>query len=291
MQMVKLNIQKVNIISLMVKDLDFKLDEKLGAIDFETYGENGYGNQSVYAGGWGTKDFNNLCYINENESSEDVVKRVLESIFEHKELDGYTFFAHNLGRFDSIFLIKGAARMDHYTIKALWKEDKVLSVTIKNNESKRRIKILDSMQFVNGSLRDILVSFNCTIKKGFFPYSYVNKDNLYYIGNKPDIKYFENITLDAYEQLPENINLIIKEMEDYNNKSVVSDTGKLAKINNDKIENLFLIIETYAAKRKAQISASELDKLLTVIKGILDVNISELTGKVESIISSIEDNC
>ena len=93
--------------------------------------------------------------------------------------------------------------MDNYTVKAVWKEDKVLSVTIKNNENKRKIKILDSMQFVSGSLRDILVSFKCTIKKGFLPYSFVNKENLYYIGNKPDIKYFENITLDDYEQLPE----------------------------------------------------------------------------------------
>ena len=121
-----------------------------------------------------------LCYIEENESSEDVVRRVLASIFEHQNLDGYTFFAHNLGRFDSIFLIKGAAKIDNYTVKAVWKEDKVLSVTIKNNEIKQRIKILDSMQFVNASLRDILVSFNCTINKGFFPYSFVNKDNLYY---------------------------------------------------------------------------------------------------------------
>ena len=128
--------------------------------------------------GWCTKDLNNLCYIEENESSEDVVIRVIESIFEHKELNGYTFFAHNLGRFDSIFLIKGTAKLDNYTVKAVWKEDKVLSVTIKNNENKRKIKILDSMQFVSGSLRDILVSFKCTIKKGFLPYSFVNKENL-----------------------------------------------------------------------------------------------------------------
>ena len=185
-----------------VTDLDFELDEKLGAIDFETFGENGYGNQSVYAGGWCTKDFNNSCYIQENEESDDVVRRVIESIFKHKELNGYTFFAHNLGRFDSIFLIKGVAKMDDYTIKAVWKDDTVLSVTIKHNESKHKIKILDSIQFVNASLRDILVSFNCTINKGNYPYSFVNKDNLNYEGVLPDLKYYEN--------KEDNLDLILK---------------------------------------------------------------------------------
>ena len=91
--------------------------------------------------------------------------------------------------------------MDDYNVKGVWKEDNVRSMTIKHIESKRRIKILDSMHFVNGSLRDILVSFKCNIKKGYFPYSFVNKDNLFYIGNKPDIKYFDNIPLDVYKDM------------------------------------------------------------------------------------------
>jgi hypothetical protein len=110
---------------------------------------------------------------------------------------------NNLGRFESVYLIRGAANMENYTVKAVWKEDRVINMTIKNTESKRKIKILDSMQFVNGSLRDILVSFKCNLNKGFFPYSYVNKYNLFYIGNKPDIKYFDNIPLDVYEEIPD----------------------------------------------------------------------------------------
>ena len=113
--------------------------------------------------------------------------RVIDGIFEHEELNGYTFFAHNLGRFDAVFLIKGI----------------VLGMTIKHIESKRKIKLLDSMQFVKGSLRDILISFNCNVNKGFFPYTFVNIDNLQYIGNKPDFKYFDNITSADYEQVPQ----------------------------------------------------------------------------------------
>lgn len=129
--------------------------------------------------------------------------RVIDGIFEHKELNGYTFFAHNLGRFDAVFLIKGIVLLDKYIIKATWKDNIVLGMTIKHIESKRKIKLLDSMQFVNGSLRDILISFNCNVNKGFFPYTFVNINNLHYIGNKPDIKYFDNITSADYEQVPQ----------------------------------------------------------------------------------------
>jgi hypothetical protein len=52
---------------------------------------------------------------------------------------------------------------------------------------------LDSLQLIPGSLDSILKSFNCNVQKGYFPYSFVNKNNLYYIGDKPSIKFFNNI--------------------------------------------------------------------------------------------------
>jgi hypothetical protein len=50
-------------------------------------------------------------YKNINETSEEFGKRLIESMFLDKELNGYTFYAHNLGRFDAVFLIKIAAFM------------------------------------------------------------------------------------------------------------------------------------------------------------------------------------
>lgn len=44
-------------------DLDFEQDTKMGAIDFETYGVNGYGTQNVYAGGWCTKNLNSFIIL------------------------------------------------------------------------------------------------------------------------------------------------------------------------------------------------------------------------------------
>jgi hypothetical protein len=53
-----------------------------------------------------------------------------------------------------------------------------------------KITLLDSIQLIPGSLDSILKSFNCSIQKGYFPYSFVNKNNLFYIGDKPTKNYF-----------------------------------------------------------------------------------------------------
>ena len=146
-------------------------------------------------------------YIDVNESSDNVVQRIIDGIFKHKELDGYTFFAHNLGRFDSLFLIKAAVLMDNIEIKPVWKDNAIISITIKQKNLNRQIKILDSIRFIDGSLRDILNTFNCNIKKDYFPYNFVNKNNFFYVGNKPDIKYFSSVPLDIYNQIGNNWDL------------------------------------------------------------------------------------
>lgn len=131
-----------------------------------------------------------------------MVKRIIESIFEHKELNGYTFFAHNLGRFDALFLIRAAVEMEGITIKPIWEDNSIISMTVKHNKSKIKIKILDSIQFIKGSLREILESFNCNVRKDYFPYRFVNKNNLFYKGPKPNISYYDEIPYDAYEKIP-----------------------------------------------------------------------------------------
>jgi len=42
---------------------------------------------------------------------------------------------------------------------------------------------------IKGSLRDIAKSFNCEKQKGYFPYSFVNKDNLNYVGSIPEYSF------------------------------------------------------------------------------------------------------
>jgi hypothetical protein len=86
---------------------DTNLNKKIGTIDFETYGENvGFGYHQVYAAGFSIPDKTSLYYIESGETSESLVERFFTDILSNNKLNGYTFYIHNLGRFDSIFIIK-----------------------------------------------------------------------------------------------------------------------------------------------------------------------------------------
>jgi len=45
------------------------------------------------------------------------VKNLIYDLANDKNLNGFTFYAHNLGRFDSVFLIKACIFMDDIIIK------------------------------------------------------------------------------------------------------------------------------------------------------------------------------
>jgi hypothetical protein len=119
------------------------------------------------------------------------VNIILLGIFMDDNLNGYTFYAHNQGRFYSIFIIKSLILNKDISITPVWKDNNILSLTIKHTDI--QIKMLDSLQLIPGSLDNILKSFNCETKKGYFPYEFVNKDNLYYIGDKPSKECYKNI--------------------------------------------------------------------------------------------------
>jgi hypothetical protein len=109
----------------------------------------------------------------------------------NNKLDGYTLYAHNLGRFDSVFIIKALMLNKDITLTPIWKDNSILSLTIKHFNAK--IVLLDSLQLIPGNLSSILKSFNCNTQKGYFPYKAVNKKTLFYIGNKPAKKFYNDI--------------------------------------------------------------------------------------------------
>jgi hypothetical protein len=51
------------------------------------------------------------------------------------------------------------------------------------------ITIVDSLNLLNQSLYKLAVSFEVPVLKGNFPYSFVKRETLNYIGNTPDYKY------------------------------------------------------------------------------------------------------
>jgi hypothetical protein len=184
-----------------LKELEY--DDKIGVIDFETFGSklNGFGDHNAYAGGWCRKGKLEMLYINENEGSEEFVVRVIENLFDDKENSNMTFYAHNLGRFDSLLLLKGILGKNGYTVKGMWKDNTIISLVIKNDRTKMKIKLLDSLHLLKDNLRNILKSFECDVLKGIFPYRFMTKDKLFYLGRKPDLNYYDGIDLIEYNKI------------------------------------------------------------------------------------------
>lgn len=67
------------------------------------------------------------------------------------------------------------------------------------------VVFLDSYYQLPLKLDTLGIKFNTDTKKGVFPYRFVNKDNLFYIGEVPSIKFFEGkIDPNAYADLCRN---------------------------------------------------------------------------------------
>jgi hypothetical protein len=115
--------------NLRITPSDRKYNSKIGTIDLETFAvgesnnlnnidDDGLGIQEVYAGGWVLNNLGSRKVIIDSNrgiiTGQDVIKLMFEELFKLK-VQGYTLYAHNLGRFDSIFLIKELCNL-HYTV-------------------------------------------------------------------------------------------------------------------------------------------------------------------------------
>jgi DNA polymerase type B, organellar and viral len=66
-----------------------------------------------------------------------------------------------------------------------------------NNEYKIQFK--DSYLLLLNSLMNLSKAFNVTNPKSLFPFFFVNKNNLNYIGEVPELKYFNKISKREYQ--------------------------------------------------------------------------------------------
>lgn len=205
-----------------------KQDNNIGTIDLETYGINsdvpGLGEMVVYAGGCALNTgYKKLYYINDTSelnTGDDIIKKLFDDLFDHidtqkKNRNGYTLFAHNLGRFDSVFIIKALSKAG-YGLLPRWKDNDILCIKIIDKKRKLYVKLLDSIKMVPASLDSLLKSYNCTINKGMFPHKFVKNNTLFYKGNKPHLKFYvddykinDTIKIE-YNNLPENFDLKVE---------------------------------------------------------------------------------
>jgi len=156
--------------------------------DIETFiDENN--NFIPYACGFydGKNNFN--YYLTDYESADEMLLECLKAMVQ-PQYHGYTIYAHNFSRFDSIFIFK--LIHNNFNTKFTSKDNKILSLTIKpHSQSKIRLYFKDSLNILVNSLDSLGKSFNVPVKKSIFPYKFVNKNNLEYQGGIPD-KHFYN---------------------------------------------------------------------------------------------------
>jgi hypothetical protein len=124
-------------------------------------------------------------------------------MFEHNNT---TWYAHNLGGFDAIFIIR-VLKQNYPNTKLHFKDGKPLSITvsiINNNSTKAKKKKLvfkDSYKILPLKLSSLTKALVVPTKKLMFPYKFMRIENLNYNGAVPDKSYYENISDLEYQQL------------------------------------------------------------------------------------------
>ena len=108
-----------------------------------------------------------------------------------------------MAKFDMIFLLKYLVKLG--SVQPIIHGGRLISVSLnfgKNNEY--QLKFKDSYLILLNSLFRLCKAFAVKNSKILFPIFFVNENNLNYIGEVPDIKFFNNISLDEYNKYKAN---------------------------------------------------------------------------------------
>lgn len=152
-------------------------------------------------------------YLSEFNSSEDMVMSGIKLLFTKiKSLNniykynGFTVYAHNFSRFDSIFLLKYLVKYvieNDYSINIIKRDSDLVNISIKSKIEGEdfELSFRDSYLLLQGSLKNLAKSFKVE-DKGIFPYDFVNNPitSLNYTGDVPDFKYFNNLSIEEYQE-------------------------------------------------------------------------------------------
>ena len=136
-------------------------------------------------------------YLSDFKNSEELIISALNSILIRK-YNGYNVYIHNLAKFDIIFLLKYLVKLG--SVNPVIHNDRIISINFncgKNNEY--QIQFRDSYLLLLNSLAKLCKSFKVENPKSIFPYFFVNENNLNYIREVPDFRYFIKISKNEYQ--------------------------------------------------------------------------------------------
>lgn len=211
---------------------------KIITIDTETINKNGVLVPYLYCMYDGSKSYSFF--------GNDPYK-IREDLFRHllrRKYRGYSIYAHNLSRFDIIFLFKYIAylhNIEGYKVSPIIKDGDIISINIKNNKG-INITFKDSYLLLEASLLSLSKTFNCRDLKGTEPILIENKSL------SPEECYYTQDNFSHYSKdvkICNNFAEWREEIQDYCRKDCTVLHEVLSKFN-ELIYNKFLLrIEDY----------------------------------------------
>lgn len=142
----------------------------------------------------------------------------------------YIIYAHNFSKFDGVFILKylikltnsldlsifdtaltdkeeqklkkdGKVAQTEMIFKIIKRDSDFINIELKANKRLFTINIRDSLLLLPSSLKKLCKAFNAeNEQKSIFPYSFSNIAPLDYNGAVPEYKYFDNISIDEYNE-------------------------------------------------------------------------------------------
>lgn len=145
-------------------------------------------------------------FVTDFSSFDHMFKRCFNDMLEQ---DGYTWYSHNLGSFDSVFMIKTLLNEYPNTAKFQFKDGKPLSIKIslpskKKGDNGKKMVFKDSLKLLPMSLKSLIKEYRIKTQKLHFPYRFMTLDKLNYSGLVPNQSYYENISDDDYQSIVSN---------------------------------------------------------------------------------------
>jgi hypothetical protein len=121
-----------------------------------------------------------------------MINKMIDNLMISK-YNGYRVYIHNFNRFDSAFLYRILDRK--YKISnELPRSNGLLSFTVTGYDAKTKkrfsLKFMDSIALLPSSLASLGEAFKVEVRKGIFPYDFVNENNLDYKGELPNYSYY-----------------------------------------------------------------------------------------------------
>jgi DNA polymerase type B, organellar and viral len=125
-------------------------------------------------------------YLTDFKNSDSMITLAIKDLM-IKKYDNYKVYIHNLARFDGIFLLRILANLGE--CNPIIHNDKIISIGFRYKDYD--VSFRDSLQLLISPLRNLAKSFGVDTQKSIFPYTFVNENNLNYIGDVPELKYFD----------------------------------------------------------------------------------------------------